>query len=105
MRQSYEQRRDYVVSRIAKIDSLDCFVPPAGMFVMLDGSKLANSGDAFAQWLLDEASVSTIPGSGFGPSAGDYVRLSLTVPQTELARAFDRIEQVLSAHQIDSEND
>ena len=62
------------------------------MFVMLNGSKICNSGDEFAKLLLEEAGISTIPGSGFGPSARDYVRLSLTVPQDDLARAFDRIE-------------
>lgn len=96
MRLSYQQRRDYVVERVKRIPTLGCFVPPAGMFVMLDGSRVANSGAAFAQLLLDEAGISTIPGSGFGPSADDYVRLSLTVPQADLARAFDRIERLLT---------
>ena len=95
MRRSYLKRRDYVVGRVKKIKKLDCFVPPAGMFVMLNGSAVANSGDAFAQLLLDDAGISTIPGSGFGASANDYVRLSLTVPQEDLARAFDRIENLL----------
>ena len=95
MRRSYLKRRDYVVGRVKQIEKLDCFVPPAGMFVMLNGSAVANSGDAFAQLLLDEAGISTIPGNGFGASANDYVRLSLTVPQEDLARAFDRIENLL----------
>lgn len=91
MRLAYRQRRDYVVGRVKEIPLLDCFVPPAGMFVMLDGSQIANSGDAFAQLLLDDAGISTIPGSGFGQSTKDYVRLSLTVPQAQLERAFERI--------------
>lgn len=95
MRLAYEQRRDYVVERVQRIPRLDCFVPPAGMFVMIDGSRVANSGAAFAQLLLDEVGVSTIPGSGFGPSTNDYVRLSLTVSQDDLRRAFDRIEGLL----------
>jgi len=96
MRRSYEKRRDYVVKRVARIDSLDCFVPPAGMFVMLNGAAVANSGEAFAELLLSEIGISTIPGNGFGPSAKDYVRLSLTVPQRDLERAFDRMEALFS---------
>jgi len=96
MRRSYERRRNYVVERINKIEKLDCYVPPAGMFVMLNGDKVANSGEGFAQWLLSEAGVSTIPGSGFGPSANSYVRLSLTVPQRDLEEAFDRMESLLN---------
>ena len=96
MRRSYEKRRNYVVGRIERIKKLECFVPPAGMFVMLNGEQVANSGDAFAHWLLNEAGISTIPGSGFGPSANNYVRLSLTVPQRDLEQAFDRIESLLN---------
>ena len=97
MRLSYERRRNYVVDRVTKIETLDCFVPPAGMFVMLDGSRVANSGDAFAELLLTELGISTIPGSGFGPSAKTYVRLSLTVPQLDLERAFDRMDTLFNA--------
>ncbi len=92
MRRSYQRRRDYVIERVRNMSQLDCFVPPAGMFVMLNGSRVANSGDTFARMLLDQAGISTIPGSGFGPGAKDYVRLSLTVPVGDLARAFDRME-------------
>ncbi|MDZ7685740.1 MAG: hypothetical protein U5O39_12630 [Gammaproteobacteria bacterium] len=43
---------------------------------------------------LDEAGVSTIPGSGFGESTRRYVRLGLTHPVHVLANAFDRIEYI-----------
>ena len=95
MRLAYKERRDFVIERVSRIESLDCFVPPAGMFVMLNASRITNSGDDFARMLLEDAGVSTIPGSGFGPSARDYVRLSLTVPKEDLARAFDRLEKLL----------
>jgi len=101
MRRAYESRRDYVVSRVKTIPGLDCFVPPAGMFVMLDGSQLyaassTPAGDRLAARLLADAGISTIPGSGFGPSAANYVRLSLTVEQATLARAFDRIAKLFT---------
>ena len=94
MRAAYQERRDYVVGRIKAIRDLDCFVPPAGMFVMLNGAKVANSGEALAEMLLEDAGISTIPGRGFGPSAADYVRVSLTVPLRELELAFDRMERL-----------
>ncbi|MEM1433741.1 MAG: pyridoxal phosphate-dependent aminotransferase [Pseudomonadota bacterium] len=95
MRRAYQARRDYVVGRIRAIPKLDCFVPAAGMFVMIDTSKAANSGADFADLLLDSQGISTIPGAAFGPSATNYVRLSLTVDETGLGTAFDRIEAAL----------
>ena len=93
MRDTYRQRRDRVVERIRAINGLNCVCPKAGMFVMMDVGAVAEDGDAFARRLLDEQGVSTIPGSGFGATTGDYVRISLTVEIPALDRAFDRIER------------
>ena len=95
MRRAYQARRDYAVKRLRAIPKLDCYVPAAGMFVMVGTSAAANSGDDFAQQLLDEQGVSTIPGAAFGPSAANYVRLSLTVDEDGLSQAFDRMEAML----------
>ena len=95
MRRAYQARRDYAVERLRQLPSLDCFVPAAGMFVMIDTSAVANSSEVFAQQLLDEQGISTIPGNAFGPSAANYVRLSLTMDESGLGQAFDRIEAML----------
>ncbi|MEM7216946.1 MAG: pyridoxal phosphate-dependent aminotransferase [Pseudomonadota bacterium] len=101
MRREYQRRRDYALERIAAIPGLECFRPRGSMFVMLDASALmpadtADPGAAFARRLLDEAGISTIPGSAFGDSARNYVRLSLTVDERELGEAFDRIDPLLN---------
>ena len=95
MRRAYQRRRDYVLQRIDQIDGLGYYRPEAGMFVMVDCSAVANGGSEFAERLLEQAGVSTIPGIGFGPSANDYVRLSLTLDEAGLGTAFDRIEAFL----------
>jgi aminotransferase len=43
--------------------------------------------------LLYEARVITIPGSGFGPTGEDHIRLSFGAAREDLSRAFDRIEE------------
>lgn len=95
MRSEYHKRRDYVVGRVARLSRLRCFTPQAGMFVMLDVSGCATSGDEFARRLLDEQDVSVIPGGGFGTNTRDYVRVGLTQPVDVLAEALDRIEAML----------
>lgn len=92
MRDEYRRRRDYVARRIAEIDGLRCAPPKAGMFVMMD---VGQEGEAFARRLLDEGGVSTIPGSGFGTSTLNYVRVGLTQELPILEEAFDRIERVV----------
>lgn len=94
MRRAYMARRDYAVERIRAIPKLNCYVPAAGMFVMLDTSQVANDGADFADRLLATQGVSCIPGSAFGVSASNYVRLSLTLDEYGLSDAFDRIAQL-----------
>lgn len=91
MRAEYRKRRDYAVKRLEAIPELGFFRPAAGMFIMVDGSKVANDGADFARRLLDEAAISTIPGRGFGPTSAAYVRLSLTAPLDVLETVFDRL--------------
>ncbi len=95
MRRAYQARRDLALSRLDNIPQLGYFQPAGGMFVMLDSSRVANNGADFSERLLDQAGISTIPGAAFGPSAANYVRLSLTMDEGGLGRAFDRIEHML----------
>ena len=43
--------------------------------------------------LLYEAKVITIPGSGFGPTGQGHLRLSFGASETDINKAFDRIEE------------
>ena len=95
MCEAYRTRRDYVVQRLESLPELSCVVPRAGMFLMLDVSRVAQDGDTFARGLLDQHGVSTIPGRGFGDNAAGFVRLSLTHPVEILADAMDRIARFL----------
>lgn len=95
MRKAYEARRDYAMQRLDAIQGLSYFRAAGGMFVMIDATAVANDGDSFSERLLAQTGISTIPGNAFGPSARNYVRLSLTMDETQLGDAFDRIERML----------
>jgi len=97
MRDAYERRRDLIVERIGKIPGLSCYSPEAGMFVMVDVSEVATSGQEFAEALLDAERVSVLPGAPFGKSAVNHVRLTLAADEAELSRALDRIEQFVTS--------
>ncbi len=90
--QEYRERRDYACKRIREIDGLNCQVPQAGMFLMIDVSAVSPDGFQFARALLDEQGVSVLPGEGFGEITRQFVRLSLTHPVKVLDQAFARIE-------------
>ncbi|MEI6631912.1 MAG: pyridoxal phosphate-dependent aminotransferase [bacterium] len=87
----FQKRRDYVVERLKAIKKMS-FVLPQGAFYIFCGIKDTKLDSlAFANRLLDEASVAVIPGDGFGRD--DYVRISFATGIEELKKGMDRIEE------------
>jgi len=97
MREEYQRRRDFLVERFNSIKGLSCQSPDAGMFVMVKVTPLFAGGREFAEGLLDAQQVSLVPGEGFGPSAKDFVRVTLAQPVSVLTDAMLRIENFVKA--------
>lgn len=91
----YRERRDFLVQRIASIPGVDCVVPKAGMFLMLDFRHVSNDVGALVRGLLDEKGVSLVPGAGFGDCARHFGRASLTHNVDVLGEAMQRLEDYL----------
>ncbi len=91
MKQAYLKRRDTLYSELQKIEGIQCHMPEAGMFLMVDIRSTGLGSQAFAEILLDEFDVATLPGHAFGPSGEGHVRLSLAVPEDELIKASQRL--------------
>lgn len=84
-------RRDLVCGLLTNLPGLECMIPDAGMFVMVDIGKSGLSAYDYASRLLDEQSVSVLPADAFGPSAVGHVRLGLCSNQETLRTACERI--------------
>jgi LL-diaminopimelate aminotransferase len=50
---------------------------------------------SFAKLVLERAAVLVSPGDAYGPSGEGFVRLSLTVPDSRLEEAVNRLESVV----------
>ena len=95
-RESFRQRRDFIVPALRSI-GLDVPVTPDGAFyVWLDCSKHAASSADFAERLLEEALVSIVPGHDFGHHQADrYLRLSYATSREQLEEAIRRMGRML----------
>ncbi len=96
MCEAYRERRDLVLTRLEAMPALRVLRPKAGMFVMIDVSRVSQDGEHFAQDLLAQEGVSVIPGRGFGDNAASFVRLSLTHSVDVIADAMNRIERYVA---------
>ena len=93
----YERRAALVCGALAADPDLLLHPPRAGMFVVLGVGRLGLDGESFARRLLEEAGVSLLPGESFGPGARDWVRLSLSADEDDLAEACRRILRFTAA--------
>ncbi|MEN3175374.1 pyridoxal phosphate-dependent aminotransferase [Gluconobacter sp. OJA] len=100
MRETYQRRRDKMVEALQAIPGLTCAVPEGAFYVypgvgeLIGGTsasgRLLDTDVAFAEALLEEAHVATVPGTAFGFSP--YLRLSCAASDDQLAEACRRID-------------
>jgi len=102
MHQEFEERRNFVFSRLQEMEDISC-IKPQGTFYAFpnisayigrfyDGNQIHNSAD-LAYFLLNEAKVILIPGSAFG--SDNHLRLSYATSMAQLDKGLNRIESAL----------
>lgn len=99
MNQSFRQRHDYFITGLNALPGIHCR-PGAGTFYAFAdvSGAMRNLGIAddvaFCDFLLDEALVAGVPGSGFG--APGHLRLSFATSMENLRKALERIAAALA---------
>ncbi len=95
MRQSYNQRRRYLMSRFQEM-GIPCFEPYGAFYVFPNISKFGMTSDEFATKLLEKEKVAVVPGTAFGDSGEGFVRISYAYSLERLKEALSRIEHFIS---------
>ncbi|MBV9491056.1 MAG: aminotransferase class I/II-fold pyridoxal phosphate-dependent enzyme [Verrucomicrobia bacterium] len=92
MRDDYERRRNFVVSRL-NASGLPCHAPKGTFYVFPDISPTGLSSREFSLRLLQAQKVAVVPGSAFGASGEGFVRCCFATGFDLLREAMDRIER------------
>ena len=88
MRESYDQRRRYVVHTLREI-GLQCFEPFGAFYVFPSIQEFGMTADEFATRFLEEEKV--VPGTAFGACGEGFLRLSYAYSLEDLKEAFGRL--------------
>lgn len=100
---AFDQRRKYIVAALNAIEGIYCPDPQGAFYVFPNVSKLygksingkkINSSDNFCDFLLEDAKVAVVAGSGFG--ADNYVRLSYATDINSIEKGIARIAESVS---------
>ncbi len=94
MKQSYKQRRNFVVKSFAEI-GLTCHTPGGAFYAFPSISNTGLSSEEFAERLLLEERVAVVPGHVFGEGGEGHIRCSYATSMDNLEQAVKRIESLL----------
>jgi aspartate aminotransferase len=94
MAAAFEARRNVIVDRLNAVPGVHCVKPDGAFYVLPNITGLLSDrivdSDALAEYLLSEAKVAVVPGSGFG--APRHMRLSYATSMEQIEKGLDRID-------------
>lgn len=91
MRSRYAARAAVLSDRLSQESCLILHRPQAGMFAMINISFTGMDGKTYALDLLENGGVAVMPGTSFGTTMNDWVRVALTINGSNFDKAIDRI--------------
>ncbi len=99
MNRAFKERHDFVVAGLNAIAGISCRAGAGTFYAFADVTGAMRTlgikdDTAFAEYLLIEAGVAVVPGSGFG--APGHMRISFACSMQMLEDALRRIERALS---------
>jgi aminotransferase len=89
MREQYNRRRRFVLSRFREV-GMDCFEARGAFYAF---PECPGDDEQFAEDLLREHNVAVVPGSVFGAGGEGHLRVSYATGMDELREAMNRIER------------
>ena len=92
----FKRRRDIFVAGLNEIPGISCKSPDGTFYAFPNVSQVPMGADDFADYLLNEVGVATLPGSAFGTLANHHLRMCFANSVENLERAINRIGDAVS---------
>ncbi|MBM4308375.1 MAG: LL-diaminopimelate aminotransferase [Deltaproteobacteria bacterium] len=88
----YEGRRDVMVKGLREL-GLEVDLPKATFYLWIRVPRGYTSAQ-FATLLIENAGIVATPGNGFGDAGEGYIRMTLTVDESKLQEAINRLKKI-----------
>ncbi|SHI64863.1 aminotransferase class I/II-fold pyridoxal phosphate-dependent enzyme [Parasporobacterium paucivorans] len=94
MRESYNQRRRFLINEFKKMN-LQCFEPFGAFYMFPNIKRFGMTSDEFATRLLQEEKVAVVPGTAFGDCGEGFLRISYAYSLEALKEALGRLDKFI----------
>jgi aspartate/methionine/tyrosine aminotransferase len=91
----YAKRRTVVLDALKKINGVSYVTPKGAFYAFPNVSRFNKDDEAVARTLLQQSSVATVPGSGFGQAGSGHLRLSYSVAMSDIREGMSRLQHGL----------
>jgi aspartate/methionine/tyrosine aminotransferase len=92
----FRARRDLIVAGLDDLPGVECITPQGAFYAFPRVAGTGRPAGELADLLLDEAGVACLSGTAFGRHGEGHLRLSYANSRENIARALDRMGEVLS---------
>ncbi len=90
---AFAKRRELICQRLDAMPHIFDYIKPEGAYYVFPRIRVEhNSARDFCLELLNKTKVALAPGSAFGPSGENHVRMAYCVTEDTINLAFDRLE-------------
>ena len=96
MRQEFLARREIIVEGLNAIPGVTCSKPHGAFYVFPNVKSFNRPSQEIADYLLNNAGVACLAGTGFGSFGEGYLRFSYATSRENIALALGRIRTALS---------
>ena len=90
----FEKRRNFVFNELNKLNNISCFKTGGAFYAFPNISKSNLNGEKFAEIALNKHGVAIVPGTSFGDSAKNYIRISFANSLENISKAINRIAKI-----------
>src|SRR5581483_478220 len=91
MNNIFRERRDALINGINKIDGMSCTMPEGAFYAFPNITKITSDDKALAKFLLEDAVIAGLRGSGFAGAAKVYLRFSYAASLGDMHYARDQM--------------
>ena len=94
IKKEFYNRKNFIYSKLNELKKISCFEPGGAFYAFPNVSKSGLNGQKFSDIALEEKGVALVPGTSFGDSAEDFVRISYANSMENLEEAIYRLSTI-----------
>ena len=90
----FEKRKNFIYEKLNNLEKIKCFKPGGAFYAFPNISDTKMTGKQFADLALEKHGVAVVPGTSFGDSVNDFIRLSYANSIENIEKAIYRLSKI-----------